>query len=65
MGGRLWACKHGKNDEDMTGAAHRAAATLQRHRVKDFTREIGASENDLPIPAQSCAKCLPICIGGI
>jgi hypothetical protein len=36
MGGRLWACKHGKNDEGMTEASHRYALKPQRRRVKDL-----------------------------
>jgi hypothetical protein len=53
MGGRLWACKHGKNDEGMTEAPHHYALKPQRRRVKDFMRETRNDENDLPIPAQS------------
>jgi hypothetical protein len=53
MGGRLWACKHGKNDEGMTEAPHQNALKPQRRRVKDFMRETRNDENDLPIPAQS------------
>jgi hypothetical protein len=40
MGGRSWACKHGKNDEDMTKAAPHSATEAQRRRVKNFTLEI-------------------------
>jgi hypothetical protein len=53
------------NDEGMTGAAHHSATKPQRHRVKDFAREFGEGENDLPIPAQGGGKRQPICIGGI
>jgi hypothetical protein len=65
MGGRLWACKHGKNDEAMTEAAHHSATNAERHRVKNFALKIGDSENDFPIRPQRAGKRPPICIGEI